>query len=107
MAKSTIAGTYKIHVGNYDWGCSVDKAILTLDREMGPGDIGRFTDIRVRERKLIADESGPDHELSEIISETKLEMEELDESSLEWVAAAQQSPSLQGMMRMKKEEDRK
>ncbi len=24
MAKSMIVGTYKIHVGNYDWGCSVD-----------------------------------------------------------------------------------
>ena len=72
MAKSTIAGTYKIHVGNYDWGCSVDKAILTLDREMGPGDIGRFTDIRVRERKLIADESGPEHEILEVVSERKV-----------------------------------
>ena len=72
MAKSTIVGTYKIHVGNYDWGCSVDKAILTLDREMGPGDIERFTDIRVRERKLIADESGPEHEILEVVSERKV-----------------------------------
>ena len=65
MTENVIAGTYKIHVGNYDWGCSVDKAILTLDREMTLADMDRFADIRVKERKMVADEGDPASEFED------------------------------------------
>ena len=72
MAGNVIAGTYKIHVGNYDWGCSVDKAILSLERAISPADRNRFADIRVRERKMIADENRPEHEIREAVSDRKV-----------------------------------
>ena len=72
MTENVIAGTYKIHVGNYDWGCSVDKAILTLDREMTLADMDRFADIRVKERKMVADENSPEHELREVVTDRRV-----------------------------------
>ena len=67
MIKNTIHGTYKIHVGNYDWGCGVDKAILTLDREIDSSDINEFLPVTVKERKNITDESKPDYPLMKAV----------------------------------------
>ena len=72
MTEKVITGTYKIHVGNYDWGCGVDKAILTLNRNISPAEIDCFADIKVRERKMIADDSSPEHEVLEVVSDRKV-----------------------------------
>ena len=54
--KKRIFGKYWITVGNYDWGCSVDKAVLTLEEPVQGIDPAR---LNVIERKMVTDESTP------------------------------------------------
>ena len=35
--EKALTGTYAIHVGGYDWGPGVDKAIITLDAPLSSG----------------------------------------------------------------------
>lgn len=65
-SKNTICGTYQICVGNYDWGCAVDKAVITLNRKIDVPDISKLT---VTERKMVTDESTPAFDIYEQISE--------------------------------------
>lgn len=55
-------GTYEIHVGNYDWGGAVDKAIVTLE---APITVIRAEDLKVTEHKLVTDNSTRDYEVHE------------------------------------------
>ncbi|MBQ9155665.1 MAG: hypothetical protein IJ137_02665 [Eubacterium sp.] len=59
MQAHIIHGTYKIHAGNYDWGCSIDKAIVSLEEAVGEIHEENLT---VTERKLAADENTPNYD---------------------------------------------
>lgn len=60
--KNTIHGTYQIHVGNYDWGCAVDKAVITLEQAAAVPDLAK---LKVTERKMVTDESTPAFDIYE------------------------------------------
>ncbi len=49
---NAISGTYSIHVQGYDWGCSVDKATVTLDQAL---DTISVDDLVVTETKQVTD----------------------------------------------------
>ena len=51
-----LTGTYTIHVGGYDWGPGVDKAIITFD---APLDAVTATDFTVTETKQVTDWADP------------------------------------------------
>ena len=65
-----IKGTYEIHVGNYDWGCSVDRALITLEEPVFSVDPAGFS---VTERKMITDQDSEDHPLIEASFPRKVE----------------------------------
>ncbi len=65
-----IRGTYEIHVGNYDWGCSVDRALITLEEPVSAVDPADFS---VMERKKITDRESEDHPLTEASFPRKVE----------------------------------
>ena len=48
IGSSEITGNYAVHVGSYDWGCSVDKIILSLS---APIDIVNADDFKVQSEK--------------------------------------------------------
>ena len=54
MNKKMINGTYDMHVGNYDWGCGVDRAVLTLSEAVSSVDPGAF---QVSVRKMETDKT--------------------------------------------------
>lgn len=54
MAIKIVYGKYKIHAGNYDWGCGIDKAIITLQEEISSISAQK---IKVIEHKMVSDES--------------------------------------------------
>lgn len=62
-----IQGTYRIHVGNYDWGCSVDQAIISLNEKITH--ITTDDIICVKERKMVTDKSTPAFDLYETTAE--------------------------------------
>lgn len=64
MAK-TICGSYKIHVGNYDWGCSVDYAILSLNEDTIDPCFHDPTHWKVCEKKMVMDRDSEEKELYE------------------------------------------
>lgn len=57
-----LTGTYTIHVGGYDWGPGVDKAIITFD---APLDAVSETDFTVTETKQVTDWSDPTYPVVE------------------------------------------
>lgn len=60
----TLKGTYAIYIGNYDWGCSTAKVIVSLDY---PLDAVTEEDFNVMETKKAADMSkAPEFPISEI-----------------------------------------
>lgn len=58
-----LSGSYDIHAGNYDWGCSVDYAILHLVQIPEDVDILDVTTWKVTERKMVTDLDSVDREL--------------------------------------------
>lgn len=58
-----IKGTYDIYVGNYDWGATVDRAIIKLD---APIKDFRMDALKVTERKMMGNKESKEHELSPI-----------------------------------------
>lgn len=69
MSKS-IHGTYRIHVGNYDWGSGVDTAILSLEEKIESVDASL---LQITERKMITDQSKKEHPLVESVFLRKVE----------------------------------
>ena len=65
-----IRGTYEIHVGNYDWGCSVDRALITFDQPVSRISPEMFS---VTERKMVTDMEAEDHPLIEDTFSRKVE----------------------------------
>ncbi len=57
-----IRGSYSIHAGNYDWGCAVDKAVITLETAIGK--IDSFC-LKIRERKMVTEEGTPEFDIHE------------------------------------------
>ncbi len=55
-ADKALTGTYAIHVGGYDWGPGVDKAIVTFD---APLDAVSASDFTVTETKQVTDWADP------------------------------------------------
>lgn len=62
MNHSLLFGTYKMYVGNYDWGCGVDKAVITLNQPVTSIDPSAFS---VHVLKMETDMSSPYHPLYE------------------------------------------
>lgn len=60
MAINIVYGTYKIHAGNYDWGCGVDKAIVTLKETISSISAQK---LKVIEHKMVSDESTPNFDM--------------------------------------------
>ena len=64
-----LAGTYAIHVGGYDWGPGVDKAIVTFD---APLDAVTTTDFVVAETKQVTDWSDETFPVIEVTLERQV-----------------------------------
>jgi len=64
-----IGGTYSYHVGGYDWGSGVDRALLTLDHKISGISV---KDLSVTETKQVTDWTDPSFPVSVVELERKI-----------------------------------